>query len=110
MAHSCGPSFCVVDVAECATAMNEVLPGGRTPVWLVHDPRVIVWLAACMWVFAVWCCGWVIHARCVTEGFLRWCTVGCLGQHRFFVCPCWAPCREPAAVIVVRFRVGGCVV
>ena len=33
MAHSCGLVFCVVDVAECATAMKYVVPGGRTPVW-----------------------------------------------------------------------------
>ena len=53
MAHSCG-LFCVVDVAECATAMKYVVPGGRTPSggWLLDlDGQV----AYCLLVGCVLC-------------------------------------------------------
>ena len=56
----------------------SILPGGGTPVglWLHRlDGGVAEW--GC----AAWCWGWVDALLRDKRFDMRWCTVGCLGQH-----------------------------
>ena len=63
--------------------------------------------AYCLLVGCLLCgVGWVIRTCCVTEDWLHWCTVGCLGQHRLLCVLGWALVVDFAAVVAAWFRVG----
>ena len=75
--------FCVVDVAECATATEVFLPGGDTP----EGCGCTAWMVVRQALMVVRLHGaWLVDASgCVTKECLCWCTVGCLGQHWLFL-------------------------